>query len=49
MTAMQMKLVSNWERKNIPLSEVIKNSLVGLDLLETLEALAWVRKEKYGN
>lgn len=42
----QQKLVTNWQRKYYQLSEVLINSLVGLDVVDTLTVLAHARKEK---
>ena len=42
----QQKLVTNWQRKYYQLSEVLINSLVGLDVADTLTVLAHARKEE---
>ncbi len=42
----QQKLVTNWQRKYYQLSEILINSLVGLDVVDTLTVLAHARKEE---
>lgn len=42
----QQKLVTNWQRKYYQLSEVLINSLVGLDVVDTLTVLVHARKEE---
>ncbi|HEM3468823.1 TPA: hypothetical protein U1B12_002008 [Streptococcus suis] len=41
---MTEKLVANWEKKNRQLSELVKDSLVGLDVWETILALGKIRQ-----
>lgn len=43
----QQKLVTNWQRKYYQLSEVLINSLVGLDVVDTLTVLAYTRKKQW--
>lgn len=44
MTGMVLRLVANWEQKNRKLSATVKDSLVGLGLMEVLGVLAMARK-----
>lgn len=44
MTGMVLRLVANWERKNRKLSARVKDSLVGLGLMEVLGVLAMACK-----
>lgn len=44
LTKIQLLLIKNWEKRNKQLKTVVLDSMVGLDDLETLEALAKVRK-----
>lgn len=37
-------IIKNWEKRNRKLSQVAKDSLEGLDLIELLVALANIRK-----
>ncbi|HEM3871235.1 TPA: hypothetical protein U1U91_000278 [Streptococcus suis] len=41
---MTEKLVANWEKKHHSLSELVKDSLVGLDTWETILALGKIRQ-----
>lgn len=43
---MTNKLIANWQKKNHQLSQVMKDSLVGLDVWETLVVLGKLRREK---
>ncbi|HFI0351931.1 TPA: hypothetical protein ACGOZT_000051 [Streptococcus suis] len=43
---LQGLLVANWQKKNHPLSELVLDSLVGLDVWETILALGRLRKMK---
>ncbi|QBX24075.1 hypothetical protein Javan174_0009 [Streptococcus phage Javan174] len=44
--SIQQLLVKNWQRKYYQLSEVVINSLVGLELIDTLVILAKARKDR---
>lgn len=41
---MESKLISNWQKKNHQLSQLIVDSLEGLDVWETLLALGRLRR-----
>lgn len=43
---MTEKLIANWQKKNHQLSQLMIDSLVGLDVWETLLALGRLRKEQ---
>lgn len=43
---MPKKLIANWQKKNYPLSQVMVDSLEGLDVWETVLALGKIRKER---
>lgn len=40
---MESKLISNWQKKNYQLSQLIVDSLEGLDVWETILALGKIR------
>lgn len=42
---MESKLIANWQKKNYQLSQLIVDSLEGLDVWETVLALGKIRKE----
>ncbi|HFR3175284.1 hypothetical protein ACJBW9_06665 [Streptococcus suis] len=42
---MSNKLIQNWQKKNYQLSQLIIDSLEGLDVWETVVALGKIRKE----
>ncbi|MHB9761171.1 hypothetical protein ACSBRS_005820 [Streptococcus suis] len=42
---MSNKLIQNWQKKNYQLSQLIVDSLEGLDVWETVLALGKIRKE----
>lgn len=42
---MESKLIANWQKKNYQLSQLIVDSLEGLDVWETVVALGKIRKE----
>ncbi|MFH6675352.1 hypothetical protein [Streptococcus suis] len=42
---MTSKLIANWQKKNYQLSQLIVDSLEGLDVWETVLALGKIRKE----
>lgn len=42
---MESKLIVNWQKKNYQLSQLIVDSLEGLDVWETVLALGKIRKE----
>lgn len=42
---MSNKLIQNWQKKNHQLSQLIVDSLEGLDVWETVLALGKIRKE----
>lgn len=48
MDKIQLLVVANWERKNHQLSDTVKDSLVGLGMMEVLGVLAMVRKGQMG-
>ncbi|WP_193434619.1 hypothetical protein [Streptococcus suis] len=41
----ESKLIANWQKKNYQLSQLIVDSLEGLDVWETVLALGKIRKE----
>lgn len=43
---MTAKLIENWQKKNHQLSQLMIDSLEGLDVWETLLALGKVRREE---
>lgn len=42
---MESKLIANWQKKNHRLSQLVLDSLEGLDTWETVVALGKIRKE----
>lgn len=41
---MTKRLIANWQKKNHPLSQLVVDSLDGLDVWETVLALGRIRK-----
>ncbi|HEM6556915.1 TPA: hypothetical protein U2E55_001296 [Streptococcus suis] len=41
---MESKLIANWQKKNYQLSQLIVDSLEGLDVWETVVALGKIRR-----
>lgn len=44
---MESKLIANWQKKNYQLSQLIVDSLEGLDVWETVVALRDIRRGDY--
>lgn len=43
---MESKLIANWQKKNYQLSQLIVDSLEGLDVWETILALGKIRRNQ---
>lgn len=43
---MAAKLIANWQKKNYQLSQLIVDSLEGLDVWETVVALGEIRRKQ---
>lgn len=42
----QNLLITNWQKKYFALSQLVLDSLIGLSIIDTLEVLGKIRKEK---